>query len=107
MGSISMEGRGRTQGWVEGQVECDADLKTALVSPQGTLELEWPFRVVPSWAKMSWPLSLWVGLVRGITLGSVALCSQDSSVTEAVLEGLAARPPNLFSSGFWIVHHRW
>lgn len=52
-----------------------------------TLELEWPFRVVLSLAKMAWPLSLWVGLGRGIMLGNVALCSQDDSLAEAVLEG--------------------
>lgn len=29
---------------------------TALYNPRGALDLEWPFRVIPSWAQMAWPL---------------------------------------------------
>ena len=81
-------GEGHRSGQRE-KLSSDAGPKTALAGPKGTLELEWPFRAVLSWAKMAWTLSLWVGLERGMTWGKVALCSQDSSVAEVIPEGVS------------------
>lgn len=47
-----------------------------------------------------------LALGRGLTLGNVTLCSQDSSIAEAIPEGglLAAGPPSPSSRGSWVVH---
>lgn len=68
-------------------MSCHARPKTALAGPQGALQLEWPSRAVLSWTKMIWPISLWVGFGRGMTLGNMALFSQDSSVARMISGG--------------------
>ena len=59
------------------KLRCNAGTKTAL-QPTGSSGTWTTFRVVLSW---------WVGLRRGMTLDSIALCTWDSSAAKAVSEG--------------------
>lgn len=55
--SVPLEGLEEKE--ARGQKEmsvCDAGPVTDLAEPWGSLALEWPFRVVPSWAELSRPL---------------------------------------------------
>lgn len=49
-------GRGKKQEWAKGEVKSNANPMPALANPIETVELEWPFGVVPNWAKMARPL---------------------------------------------------
>lgn len=51
LGSTPVGGREGSRGGERGKLSCDADPTTASVDPTGALELDWPFRVVPTGVK--------------------------------------------------------